>query len=119
MSRRRDWRVAAGLSLVPGLGQLYNSQPLKALFFLLGTGVTIAPALVLITIGERVGRELLVGGHYAGFLLFSFGSILVFLALLVLGLFLWASAVSDARRTAQTPTLGEDSSGRRWWFFSL
>jgi len=115
---RRDWRIAAGLSFIPGLGQLYNSQPRKALFFLLTTALTLIPAVALITLGERVGHALLQRQQFAGFLLFSFGSILLFLGLLVLGLFLWASAVSDARRTAQDVRSGAAADGR-WWFFKL
>lgn len=114
---RRDWRVAAGLSVIPGLGQLYNSQPRKAVFFLLATVVTLVPSVLLISNGERVGHELIGGRHFAGFLLFSFGSIIVFLSLFVLGLFLWASAVSDARKTAQSAPGG--GARERWWFFTL
>ncbi|MFN2569011.1 MAG: hypothetical protein ABR564_05345 [Candidatus Dormibacteria bacterium] len=114
----RDWRIAAGLSVIPGLGQLYNSQPRKALFFLVATTLTLVPAVTLITLGEGIGHALLQHRQFAGFLLFSFASILVFLGLVVLGLFLWASAVSDARRTAQDAATGKPTAGR-WWFFKL
>ena len=38
--------VAAGLSIIPGLGQLYNGQPRKALYYFLWTLCTIGPAIL-------------------------------------------------------------------------
>ncbi|MDB5065483.1 MAG: hypothetical protein JWM18_1917 [Chloroflexi bacterium] len=116
--RRRDPRVAAALSVVPGLGQLYNLQPGKAAFFLLATIFTIGPAVLLITAGERLGTTLLHRGAGTAFLLLALGSVIVFLALLLLGLAFWASAVVDARRSAVEITERQLSSGR-WWFFRL
>jgi TM2 domain-containing membrane protein YozV len=116
--RRRDPRVAAALSVVPGLGQLYNLQPAKAVFFLLSTILTIGPAVLLITAGERLGTELLHRGAGTAFLLLALGSVIVFLALLLLGLAFWASAVVDARRSAIEITERRLGSGR-WWFFRL
>jgi TM2 domain-containing membrane protein YozV len=116
--RRRDPRVAAALSVVPGLGQLYNLQPAKAAFFLLATVFTIGPAVLLITAGERLGTSLLHRGAGTLFLLLALGSVIVFLALVMLGLAFWASAVVDARRTAVEIT-ERRLSGGRWWFFRL
>lgn len=116
--RRRDPRVAAALSVVPGLGQLYNLQPGKAAFFLLATIFTIGPAVLLITAGERLGTTLLHRGAGTAFLLLALGSVIVFLALLLLGLAFWASAVVDARRSAVEISERRLSSGR-WWFFRL
>ena len=116
--RRRDPRVAAALSVVPGLGQLYNLQPGKAVFFLLSTVLTIGPAVLLITAGERLGTTLLHHGQGAAFLLLALGSVIVFLALFLLGLAFWASAVVDARRSAIEITEQRLSTGR-WWFFRL
>ena len=116
--RRRDPRVAAALSVVPGLGQLYNLQPAKAAFFLVATVMTIGPAVLLITAGERLGTSLLHRGAGAAFLLLGFGSVIVFLALFLLGLSFWASAVVDARRSAVEITESRPSSGR-WWFLRL
>lgn len=116
--RRRDPRVAAALSVVPGLGQLYNLQPAKAAFFLLATVMTIGPAVLLITAGEHLGTSLLRRGAGAAFLLLGFGSVIVFLALFLLGLSFWASAVVDARRSAVEITERRPSSGR-WWFLRL
>ena len=153
VGRRRDPRVAAVLSVVPGLGQLYNLQPVKAAFFLLATILTIGPAVLLITAGERLGTTLLHRGdgtaflllatlftigpsivlimsgerigntllqrhQFTAFLLLSFASIIVFLAVFILGLAFWASAVVDARRTTIERNEGRISDGR-WWFFRL
>jgi hypothetical protein len=116
--RRRDWRLAAALSIVPGLGQIYNVQPRKAAFFLLATVFTLGPSILLITFGERLGRSLLQARAFAAFLLLSMGSVLVFLVLFVLGLFLWASAAVDAGRSARELSNGRPASGR-WWFVQL
>ena len=116
--RRRDPRVAAALSVVPGLGQLYNLQPAKALFFLLSTVLTIGPAVLLITAGERLGTTLLHRGAGTAFLLLALGSVILFLALFLLGLAFWASAAIDARRSAIEITEQRLGTGR-WWFFRL
>src|SRR5438270_941134 len=116
VGRRRDPRVAAVLSVVPGLGQLYNLQPVKAAFFLLATILTIGPAVLLITAGERLGTTLLHRGDGTAFLLLALGSVIVFLALFLLGLAFWASAVVDARRTAIEISQQRLSIGRRWFF---
>lgn len=114
---RRNWRWALGLSVVPGLGQLYNLQIRKAAFFLLGTTATLVPAVVLLTRGEDVGRWLLERGSAVAFLAVAMASVVTFLALFVLGLFLWASAALDALRIARTSA--EDDGAERWWFFRL
>jgi hypothetical protein len=119
MTRRPRWQVAVALSLLPGLGQLYNGQWRKAVFFFLTTVLTIGPAVLLITAGERFGHTLLDQHHLAFFLLVSFASVLVFLLLFVLGLFFWASAATDARRTAVARAEGGDEAAARTWFFRL
>lgn len=119
MGRRRSWRLAVALCVVPGLGQLYNGQWRKALFFLLSTLFTIGPAVLLITLGEGWGHSLLDQHHLALFLLVAFGSVLLFLLLFVLGLFFWASAVTDARRTAAAQAEGGAEEAARTWFFRL
>lgn len=116
---RHDWRLAVGLSLVPGLGQLYNGQWRKALFFFIGTVLCLGPAVLLITAGERFGHSLLDGGLMALFLLIAFVSVLVFLLLFVMGLFLWASAAADARRTALALRDGRVGDAVRTWFFRI
>jgi hypothetical protein len=116
--RRRRPDVAATLSIVPGLGQLYNFQPRKALFFLLATVLTIGPSILLITGGERFGHDLLERKSFGPFLLVAFGSILVFLVLFLLGLTLWASAIVDARRSARELSEGRPPT-QRWWLLKL
>src|SRR5215471_10309742 len=118
-SMRHDWRVAITLSIVPGLGQLYNGQWRKALFFLVGTLLCLGPAVLLITAGERFGRSLLGGEHAAVFLLVAFLSVLIFLLLFVMGLFLWASAAADARRTAVAISEGRLDDAARTSFFHI
>jgi hypothetical protein len=117
VSQRKNWRLAVALCVVPGLGQLYNGQWRKALFFLVATVFTIGAAVLLITVGESWGHTLLDQHHLALFLLVAFGSVLLFLLLFVFGLFFWASAVTDARRTAQAD--GGDEEAARTWFFRL
>lgn len=117
--RRRDWRIAAGLSLLPGAGQLYNGQPRKALFYALATLLTIGPAVLLITFGERIGAGLLQQKSFATFLLLALGSVLLFLLVFVLGLYFWASAVVDAWYSARELSAGTPGAENRWWFFHL
>ena len=116
---RHDRRLAAVLSIVPGLGQLYNGQWRKALFFLVATVICLGPALFLITAGEGFGHSLLDSHHLALFLLVAFGSVLVFLLLFVMGLFFWASAAADARHTAMALREGRGDEAARTRFFRL
>lgn len=119
VSQLRDPRVAASLSVLPGLGQLYNRQPRKAWFFFAATLLTLGPAVLLIMVGERVGARLLEDRRGSLFLLFSFGSVVVFLAVFLLGLTFWASSAFDARRSAQEINRGNLEAAGRWWFFRL
>jgi arabinogalactan oligomer/maltooligosaccharide transport system permease protein len=112
-------RVAAWLSVVPGLGQLYNGQVVKAALYFGGSLLTLAPAVVLITRGEGIGHTLLSAHAYAVFFLVAFASVLVFLALFVIGLFIWASAVVDARRSAEAMSAGRADEAAQNWFFRL
>ena len=116
---RHDWRIAVALSAVPGLGQLYNGQWRKALFFLIGTVLSIGPAVLLITAGERFGRSLLDSGQMALFLLVALVSVMLFLFLFVMGLFLWASAAADARRTAMALRQGNAEEAARTFFIHI
>jgi arabinogalactan oligomer/maltooligosaccharide transport system permease protein len=119
-SRRRRPNLAASLSVVPGGGQLYNGQPRKAAVFFVATLATIGPAILLITTGERLGTNLLNSHRFTLFLLLAFASIVVFLALFLLGLAFWASSVVDARRSAEELNAAvHDPNAGRWWFFRL
>ena len=116
---RHDPRIALALSVVPGLGQLYNGQLRKAVFFFLGTLLCLGPAVLLITAGEHFGRSLLDGQHVAVFLLIAFVSVMLFLFLFVMGLFLWASAAADARRAAMALRQENADDAARTWFFHI
>ena len=113
-----DRYIAASLSAIPGLGHVYTLQWKRAVFFLLSTVLTLGPSVLLITAGERFGTTLIERKQFTAFLLVAFGSIIVFLALFLLGLAFWASAVIDARRSAVELTEGRSTDGR-WWFFRL
>ena len=119
LRRRPHPRVAAGLSLLPGLGQLYNGQPRKALYFLLAIVLTLGPAVLLISFGERLGHSLIDQHAFALFLLVAFASVLLFLVLFILGLYLWASAAADARHTAISLREGGVAEEAKVWFFRL
>src|ERR1051326_1685027 len=118
MTRRRNPSVAAALSVVPGLGQLYNLQWRKAVFFLLATVLTVGPSVLLIMGGERYGHHLLEQKAFCVFMLVAFGSIIVFLVLFLLGLTFWASAIVDARRSARELSEGRPGT-ERWWLLKL
>jgi arabinogalactan oligomer / maltooligosaccharide transport system permease protein len=118
MTRRRNPGVAAALSVVPGLGQLYNLQWRKAVFFLLATLLTVGPSVLLIMGGERFGHHLLEQKAFGVFMLVAFGSIIVFLVLFLLGLTFWASAIVDARRSARELSEGRPGT-ERWWLLKL
>ena len=116
--RRRSPELAAGLSILPGLGQLYNLQWRKAVFFLLATLLTVGPSVLLIMGGERFGHHLLEQKAFGVFMLVAFGSIIVFLVLFLLGLTFWASAIVDARRSARELSEGRPGT-ERWWLLKL
>ena len=115
--RAPNRKVAAALTVVPGLGQLYNGQPGKALSFFLATLFTIGPAVALITAGERIGHSLLASHAGAFFFVVALVSVVLFLLLFVMGLFAWISAVVDAWSSAQALGAGErEQAGRRRLF---
>src|SRR2546428_8936118 len=66
--RAPNRKIAAALTVVPGLGQLYNRQPGKAVSFFVGTLITLGPAVALIMAGERIGHSLL--ANHPGALVF-------------------------------------------------
>jgi len=113
--RRPNPYVATGLSLIPGLGQLYNGQPRKAVYFLIFTLLTIGPAILLITEGQNVGHGLLTRHSDGLFLIFALVSVLLFIGLFLTGLFAWASSAIDAWQSAKALRSGnvEAAAGRR------
>jgi len=116
--RRRNPTLAATLSILPGLGQLYNFQPRKAITFLLSWVLTMGPSILLITAGEGFGHRLLEDKQFGAFLVVAFASILAFLVLFLLGLTVWASAVIDARRSARELSQGLPPT-QRWMKLKL
>ncbi len=116
--RQARVRLATWLSLVPGLGQLYNRQPKKAVVFLFGVVL-----LFLVTLNiPGATAELLAFWKPRGStmvllsLLVEMVSLLVFISTFLLGLTFWYDAMHDARRTAQERN-GERQPGGRWWLF--
>jgi TM2 domain-containing membrane protein YozV len=116
--RRRNPIVAASLSILPGLGQLYNGQVRKAVVFFLATVLTLGPSVLLIMAGESFGHDLLQQKRFGIFLVVAFGSILAFLVLFLLGLTFWAGAAVDARRSAIELSEGRPPT-RRWMRLKL
>lgn len=115
-ARRPD--VAATLSVVPGLGQLYNLQIRKAIFFFLAVVLTIPPGCILIANSRRIGFNLVDAHHVGLYFLWVVASILIFLLLFLLGLTFWASAIVDARRSARELSEGRPPT-QRWWLLKL
>ena len=116
--RRRSVRLASWLSIVPGLGQLYNRQPKKAALFLLAVvglffvtlNIPGATAEVLELWKPRGGTMVMLS------LVLEMLSLLLFMTTFLLALTAWYDAMHDARRTAQERN-GEREPGGRWWLF--
>ena len=116
--RRASVRLATWLSVIPGLGQLYNRQPRKAAIFLLGV-----VSLFFVTLNiPGATAELLALWRPRGSamvvlsLLIQIFSLLLFMTTFFLALTAWYDAMHDARRTAQEIN-GERAPGGRWWLF--
>jgi len=116
--RRASVRLATWLSVIPGLGQLYNRQPRKAAIFLLGV-----VSLFFVTLNiPGATAELLALWRPRGSamvvlsLLIQILSLLLFMSTFFLALTAWYDAMHDARRTAQEIN-GERAPGGRWWLF--
>jgi hypothetical protein len=113
---RSSPRFAAGLSVVPGLGQLATGQPRKALHYFLWTVVPLAGSLALLIAAIGFGQGLIAGGSVVWAMLLALATIAVFLSLFVLGLFVWASAAVDAHQSAQEIRTGSRPSALRRYF---
>ena len=116
--RRASVRLATWLSVVPGLGQLYNRQLKKAAIFLLGV---VGLFLVTLNIPGATGQLLAFWKPRGSAmvllsLLLEMFSLLVFISTFLLALTFWYDAMHDARRTAQERN-GERQPGGRWWLF--
>lgn len=116
--RATSVRLATWLSVVPGLGQLYNRQPRKAAIFLLGV-----VGLFYVTLSiPGATAELLAWWKPRGSvmvilsLLVEIFSLLLFMTTFLLALTFWYDAMHDARLSAQERN-GERPPGGRWWLF--
>lgn len=115
-SGRRDWRVAAALSLVPGLGQVYNGQPRKARYYFLWAVGCLGADVLFFLGGSALGRQWIADGRLVIAMIFGMLAIVVFLALLVYGLFIWGSAVVDATAGAREIAAGSEASPQLRYF---
>jgi arabinogalactan oligomer / maltooligosaccharide transport system permease protein len=116
--QRQSVRLATWLSIIPGLGQLYNRQLRKALIFPLGV-----LGLFLVTLNiPGATAELLAWWKPRGSfmvllsLLTEMLSLLLFIATFLGALTFWYDAMHDARATAQEMN-GLRAPGGRWWLF--
>ena len=98
--RRPNPGLAATLSIVPGLGQLYNGHPRKALYLPLLDRLHDRPRGPADHGRTARGHSLLTRGSGALFLLIALVSVFVFLGLFLAGLFVWASSIIDAYQSA-------------------
>jgi arabinogalactan oligomer/maltooligosaccharide transport system permease protein len=111
-------RLATWLSLIPGLGQLYNRQPKRAAAFLLGVLILFfvtlnipgATAELLAVWRPRGSAMVLLS------LLVELLSLLLFMTTFLLALIVWYDAMHDARRSAQEIN-GLRKPAGRWWLF--
>ena len=101
---RRDWRVAAALSVVPGAGQVYNGQLGKARYYFMWSLGCLGTDVLFFLGGSALGRQWIADGRLALSMLFGMVAILVFMGLLIYGLFIWGSAVVDATTAAREIT---------------
>ena len=114
-TRRASVRLATWLSVIPGLGQLYNRQPLKAATFLLlvaglfELSINI-PGVTGLLLERWMPRSAVI------WLSVQMLSVLLFMGTFFMALVLWYDAMHDARRTAQEIN-GEREPGGRWWWF--
>ena len=100
-ARRRDWRIAAALSIVPGAGQLYNGQARKARYYFMWAFGCLGADVLFFLGGSSLGRQWIADGRLVMAMIFGMIAILVFIGLLVYGLFIWGSAVVDATAGAR------------------
>jgi hypothetical protein len=116
--RRASVRLATWLSIIPGLGQVYNRQLKKAGVFFLGVVALLYLTLSIPGATDQVivwwkprGSTMVVLS-----LLVKMLSLMVFISTFLLMLTLWYDAMHDARATAQEIN-GTRPAGGRWWLF--
>lgn len=116
--RRASVRLATWLSIIPGLGQLYNRELKKAVIFPFGVLF-----LFLFTLNiPGATAELLAWWKPRGSFMVLLSlfvemlSLLLFIATFLGALTFWYDAMHDARATAQEIN-GLRRPGGRWWLF--
>ena len=114
--RRRDWRVAAALSVVPGGGQLYLGQAGKARYYFMWAVGCLGADVLFFLGGSALGRQWIADGRLVLAMIFGMFAILLFIGLLVYGLFIWGSAVVDATRGAREITAEGEASPKLRYF---
>jgi len=116
--RRPNPRLAGWLSLVPGLGQLYNRQPRKAMTFFIGVaGLFFLSLNVPGITGDLLGWWQPRGtGMVVLSLVVEMFSLLVFIGIFLCALTFWYASMHDARISALEIS-GEREPGGRWWLF--
>ncbi len=107
-------RIACWLSVVPGLGQLYNGYPGRAAIALLGTLACFALSLVAVEGPNTVLPAIGAGGLLT--VIAGIVGVLLFLTFFLAGMTFWYIAFHDALTTARDLRAGRASKGR-WWFF--
>ena len=115
---RTSVRLATWLSVIPGLGQLYNRQPKRAAAFLLAVlflffitlNIPGATAELLAFWKPRGSAMVLLS------LLVELLSLLLFMTTFLLALIVWYDAMHDARRSTQEIN-GLRKPAGRWWLF--
>ncbi len=114
--RHRDWRIAAALSLVPGAGQIYNGQPGKARYYFSWSLGCLGADVLFFLGGSALGRQWIADGRLILSMLFGMIAILVFVSLLIYGLFIWGSAVVDATTASREITETGEASPKLRYF---
>lgn len=109
-ARRRDWRIAAALSIIPGAGQLYNGQAAKARYYFLWAVGCLGADVLFFLGGSALGRQWIADGRLILAMIFGMMAIVVFIGLLVYGLFIWGSAAVDATAGAREISLSGEAS---------
>ena len=116
--RQRNARLAGWLSVVPGLGQLYNRQPGRAAIFLFGVA-----GLFFVCLNIPASTDhLLAWWRPRGGLMVTLSlivqmlSLLLFVGLFMAGLTFWYASMHDARVTARRRQDDPPAAGR-WWLF--
>jgi arabinogalactan oligomer/maltooligosaccharide transport system permease protein len=114
----QQWRWAIALSVVPGLGQVYNRQRARGVVLFVGAAGSIFISVQLLA--WSIGTGPAVFNRYGlWFLLLALVSIVVFLAGFVFGLYVWASAVVDAYSCARARGRGDADEAQLWHGFHL